>query len=138
MAQEIISAPSLSGGTLPSDAGSIIRGDEWGINSTLSNCIIQSEDISYQRMSDTTYDQKGATVSQLDIDEQWTLNLSFLCDYTHNPIDSANPAVKVGQIDFQYGGHTWKVTGISYSGAYNAKKMYTLTAERYKNFPTQL
>lgn len=135
---EIISAPSLSGGTLPTNAGTLIRGDEWGIESTLSNCIIQSEDIGYSRMTDTTYDQKGACCSQLDYDEQWTLNLTFLCDYTNNPIDSANPAVKVGQIDFQYGGHTWKVTNVTYSGAYNSKKMYSLTAERYKNFPAQL
>lgn len=36
----IQSAPSLSGGTLPGDAGQLIRSEEWGIDNTLSGFIV--------------------------------------------------------------------------------------------------
>ena len=55
MAQTFIeSVPSMSGTTQPSNAGELIRGDEWGIDNILSNCIIQSEEITESRMTDVT------------------------------------------------------------------------------------
>lgn len=36
----IVSSPSLSGGTLPTNAGELIRGSEWGIDNVLSSAII--------------------------------------------------------------------------------------------------
>lgn len=56
MATFINSSPSLSGGTLPTNAGELIRGDEWGIDNTLSGFIVQSEDISEEVITDTTQD----------------------------------------------------------------------------------
>lgn len=56
MATFIQSSPSLSGGTLPANAGELVRGAEWGIDNTLSGFIIQSEDITEEVITDTTQD----------------------------------------------------------------------------------
>lgn len=132
---EIISAPSLNGTTLPGNAGEIIRTDEWGIDNTLANCIIQSESIMEERITDTTQDQKGAVVSQLDYDEHKTLSLTLLCDSSTAPITGSGSSFKPGQTDMSYNDETWKVTSVTYTGSYNGKKQYQVTAERWKNFP---
>lgn len=54
MATLIQSEPSMNGTTKPTDAGSLIRGEEWGIDNTLSGFIIQSEDITEEVITDTT------------------------------------------------------------------------------------
>lgn len=133
---EIISAPSLNGTTLPANAGSIIRSEEFGIDNTLANCIIQNESIMEERITDTTQDQKGAVVSQLDYDEHKTLSLTVLCDSAVAPITGTGSAFKPGETSFSYGGTTWKLTSVTYTGVYNQKKQYQITGERWKNFPS--
>ena len=54
MATFIESVPSMSGTTHPTNAGELIRGAEWGIDNIISNCIIQSENITESRITDTT------------------------------------------------------------------------------------
>lgn len=54
MATFIESVPSMSGTTHPTNAGELIRGEEWGIDNMISNCIIQSENITESRITDTT------------------------------------------------------------------------------------
>lgn len=130
MATFIQSSPSLSGGTLPANAGELVRGAEWGIDNTLSGFIIQSEDITEEVITDTTQDQKGAVVSQLDYDKHWTLNLGVIGD-----TEAALP--EVGDTAFVYNGNTWKVTNVTYTGAYNDKKKWSIAAERWYNFPAQ-
>lgn len=114
----------------PTDAGTLIRGNEWGIDNTLSGFIVQSEDIAEEVITDTTQDQKGAVVSQLDYDQHWTLTLGVIGD-----TDATLP--EVGDTAFEYGGHKWKVLTVTYTGAYNDKKKYSITAERYRLFPAQ-
>ena len=63
MATFIQSEPSLNGTTHPTTAGSLIRGSQWGIDSTLSGFIIQDVQIAEERITDTTADQKGSVVS---------------------------------------------------------------------------
>lgn len=117
-------------GVIPTNAGSLIRGNEWGIDNTLSGFIVQSEDISEEAITDTTQDQKGAVVSQLDYDQHWTLTLGIIGD-----TNATLP--EVGDISFVYGGHTWKITNVAYAGSYQDKKKWTVSAERWNNFPTQ-
>lgn len=131
MATFINSSPSLSGGTLPTKAGELIRGDEWGIDNTLSGFIIQSEDITEEVITDTTQDQKGAVVSQLDYDKHWTLSLGVIGD-----TEATLP--EVGDTTFEYpAGTKWKVTNVTYAGSYQDKKKWTIAAERWYNFPAQ-
>lgn len=129
--------PSMGGTTVPGQAGSLIQGDEWGIENTLANCIIQTESIAQERISDVTQDQKGAVVSELDYDEHETLNLTLLCDTTVAPIIGSGAAFKVGDTAFSYNGKKWKLKTVTYTGSYNAKKQYQLTAERWLNWPAQ-
>lgn len=130
MATFIQSSPSLSGGTLPANAGELVRGAEWGIDNTLSGFIIQSEDISEEVITDTTQDQKGAVVSQLDYDKHWTLTLGIIGD-----TDAALP--EVGDTTFTYAGAKWKVNSVTYTGAYNDKKKWSVSCERWYNWPSQ-
>ena len=130
MATFIQSSPSLSGGTLPTNAGELVRGAEWGIDNTLSGFIVQSEDITEEVITDTTQDQKGAVVSQLDYDKHWTLNLGVIGD-----TEASLP--EVGDTAFVYNGNTWKVTNVTYTGAYNDKKKWSIAAERWYNWPAQ-
>ena len=120
MATYIQSEPSMNGTTKPTDAGTLIRTEEWGIDNTLSGFIVQNETIAEEVITDTTQDQKGAVVSQLDYDKHYTLTLDLIGDTT-----------------FAYGGHKWKLNNVSYTGTYNDKKKWNLTAERWTNFPAQ-
>ena len=72
MATFIQSEPSMNDTTNPASAGTLIRGSQWGIDSTLSGFIIQDVQINEERVTDTTQDQKGAVVSQLDYDSHWS------------------------------------------------------------------
>ena len=134
---KIESVPSMGGTTLPSNAGELIRSDEWGIDNTLTDCIIQSENITEEAITDQTPDQKGAVVSELDYDHHWTLSLTLLCDKEKAPITGTGSAFDVGDYTFTYGanGEKWKVKTVAYTGSYNAKKQYVVTAERWTNFP---
>ncbi len=134
MATYIQSDPSIGGTTLPENAGIQIRGDEWGIDNTLQNFIIQNEQISEENITDTTQDQKGAVVSQLDYDKHWTLNLDVIGD--KNQGENLLSSI-VGDITFDYAGHKWKVNNVTYTGTYNDKKKWNITAERWVNFPAQ-
>ena len=130
MATFIKSEPSMNGTTKPTNAGQLIRGDEWGIDNTLSGFIVQSEDIVEEVITDTTQDQKGAVVSQLDYDQHWTLTLGVIGD-------TAATLPQVGDTTFMYASHTWKVTNVTYAGSYQDKKKWTISAERWTNFPAQ-
>jgi hypothetical protein len=66
-----IETDEVKGTTIPSTAGSIIRKEQYGIDAILSGYIIQNVSISKSRVTDDTYDQKNALVSQLDVDERW-------------------------------------------------------------------
>ena len=63
MATFIETDPSLQNGPWPTDAGSLIRTAQWGIDARLSGFIIQDVQITSERITDTTNDQKGAVVS---------------------------------------------------------------------------
>ena len=126
----IQSEPSVNGTTHPTNAGSLIRGSQWGIDAILSGFIIQDVSINEER---TTQDQKGAVVSQLDYDQHWTMSMNVIGgDGSEN---GSVGSISAGDIDFTWAGHKWKVTGVQYQGNYADKKKYTINAERWTNFP---
>ena len=135
MAEFIESNPSMGETTLPTNAGTLIRTEEWGIDNVLSNCIVQTENITESRMSDVTQDQKGATISILDYDSQWDLNLTVIGDSAKLPITGDSSTLAVGDTTFTYAGHKWKLESVSYTGTYNGKKQYNIVARRWKHFP---
>lgn len=135
MATFIQSEPSMNGTTKPTDAGSLIRGSQWGIDSTLSGFIIQDVQISEERVTDDTLDQKGALVSQLDYDSRWNGSMTVIGG--DGSEDGSVGNLQCGDTTFSWAGHKWKITGISYQGTYNDKKKYTVTFFRSTNFPAQ-
>lgn len=142
MATFINSEPSMNGTTKPTDAGALIRQEEWGIDNTLTNFIVQNEAINEEVITDTTQDQKGAVVSQLDYDKHWTLTCDIIGD-TANVSTALGGALSgdgtfvAGDYTFTYGGFKWKIASVNYAGAYNDKKKWSITAERWVNFPAQ-
>lgn len=117
---------------LPANGKTLIRDAQWGIDNTLTGWIIQSEDYTNDLVSDTTQDQKGAVVSQLDYDHHYTCTLTVVGNGT---------VPTVGATDFTWkdsdGGSnkTWKVQSVTFNGSYNDKKKYTINLERWDNFP---
>lgn len=135
MATYINSEPSMNGTTNPTNAGTIIRGSQWGIDSTLSGFIIQDVQISEERITDTTQDQKGAVVSQLDYDSHWTGSMTVIGG--DGSEDGSVGTIQAGDTAFTWAGHKWKVTNVTYQGTYNDKKKYSVSFERWTNFPSQ-
>ena len=131
------SQPSMNGTTKPTNASSIPSGTTWGIDNVITNAIIQSESITEEDIVDDTQDQKGAMVNRLSYDRHWTLSLTFLTDQIGSNGELSAGIAQSGQYDFSYGGHKWFVNNVTYNGSYNGKKQYSLTAERWINYPSQ-
>lgn len=131
------STPSMGGTTLPTNAGNIPSETTWGIDNLLTNAIIQSESIAEEDIVDDTQDQKGAMVNRLSYDRHWTLSLTFLTNQIASTGELSANIAQSGQYDFTYAGHKWFVNGVTYNGSYNGKKQYSLTAERWINYPPQ-
>lgn len=128
----------LTAALTPSDAGSQITdaNSEWGIDSSLSGSIIQSEDLNSELVTDQTQDQYGRVVSELDYDKHWTCTLQVIGagELTHKPGDVLSYQPKMGK-EFT-SAVNWKIRSIAYNGSYNDKKKYTYTLERWSNFPS--
>ena len=121
--------------TTPTNAGTLIRDQQWGIDATLSGYIIQNVSISKTRVYDETYDQKNSLVSELDTDEQWTVSMTVIGGDGNE--DATIPGITVGDTAFEFNGKKWKVRSCTYNGTYNDKKSYTLELFRSTNFPQQ-
>ena len=121
--------------TTPTNAGTLIRDQQWGIDATLSGYIIQNVSISKTRVYDETYDQKNSLVSELDTDEQWTVSMTVIGGDGNE--DATIPGITVGDTAFEFNGKKWKVRSCTYNGTYNDKKSYSLELFRSTNFPQQ-
>lgn len=133
MATFIQSEPSVNGTTLPANAGSMIRTDQWGIDSTLTGFIIQDVSIAEEAITDVTQDQKGAVVSELDYDKRWTGTMTVIGG--DGSEDGSVGTLSVGDTTFSWANKTWKIDNITYRGNYQSKKMYDISFHRAVNFP---
>lgn len=129
--------PDSAGGFTDLDA----YNDEWGINNQLDGFIIQNESYSRERSTDTTQGQKGCVVAQLDYDVHYTLTLNVIGN---------GELPEEGDVNFLYpewkgsmkSGATvknanWRISKVTYQGAYNDKKKYSIECERWANWPEQ-
>lgn len=128
-----IQTDSCAGTTTPTNAGSLIRDAQYGIDATLSGFIIQNVSISETRTYDSTYDQKNALVSELDTDATWEMQMTVIGG--DGSEDGSVAGIVAGDTSFSWNDHTWKVRSVQYNGVYNDKKSYTVTAFRAVNFP---
>ena len=117
----------------PAGAGSIIQDAQYGIDATLTGFIIQNVSITTSRIYDQTFSQKNMLVSELDTDEQQEMQMTVIGGdgAESGSLDGIVP----GDTSFTWDGKTWKVRSVTYNGAYNQKKSYTITAVRNKAFP---
>lgn len=130
--------PELSGTITPTSAEGITNAG-WGIDATLSGYIIQNITVTGSRVTDNTQDQKGAVIGELDYDQQWTLNFDVIGNpSTVSDAEDANlPGLVVGDTGFTFNGHKWKIDSVTYTGSFQDKKRWNVTAHRWANFPAQ-
>lgn len=122
----------VSDAVKPVSAGTYIQGGQWGIDSALSGFIIQSEDFTDEVVTDQTQDQKGRVVSELDYDRHQTCTLGAIGSGTPPAVGD----VKSYKPDALSAAVNWKVRNVQFAGAYNDKKKYTISLERWQNFPS--
>lgn len=135
MATFIETDPSLKNGPWPADAGDVIRTAQWGIDARLSGFIIQDVQITTERVTDDTQDQKGALVSQLDYDERYTGTMTVIGG--DGSEDGTVGGIAIGDTAFEWANKKWKVTGLQYTGNYADKKRYEISFFRSALFPSQ-
>lgn len=126
-------------GTLTPTTAEGIKSDGWGIDATLSGYIIQNITVTGSRVTDNTQDQKGAVIGELDYDQQQTLSFDVIGNPTSvsDAEDAKLPGLEVGDTGFTFNGHKWKIDSVTYTGSFQDKKRWNVTAHRWANFPAQ-
>lgn len=132
-----IQTDELNGTKVPSSATGILK-DGWGIDATLAGFIIQNMTVTRARTTDQTQDQKGAVIGELDYDEREDLTLDVIGNTSSSTTDMENALLTgatVGDTAFSFNGKTWKIDNVTFTGTFNDKKKWQITAHRYVNFP---
>ena len=128
----------VAGNTIPATAGSIITKDQYGIDFLFPGFIVQSASITQSVNEDITQDQKNSIVSRLDLDHIYDATVEVIGGSTEDGTLSASGGnIEVGDIAYNFAGHNWKVTGVTYNGSFQDKKRYTVTLQRSTNFPPE-
>lgn len=128
----------VAGNTIPATAGSVINKEQYGIDFLFPGYIVQSATITQSVNEDITQDQKNAIVSRLDLDHIYDATVEVIGGSTEDGTLSASGGnIEVGDIAYNFAGHNWKVTGVTYNGSFQDKKRYTVTLQRSTNFPPE-
>ena len=128
----------VAGNTIPATAGSIITKDQYGIDFLFPGFIVQSATITQSVNEDITQDQKNSIVSRLDLDHIYDATVEVIGGSTEDGTLSASGGnIEVGDIAYNFAGHNWKVTGVTYNGSFQDKRRYTVTLQRSTNFPAE-
>jgi hypothetical protein len=130
-----VQTDELNGTLTPTGAKGITK-EGWGIDASLDGFIIQSATVTSSRSEDITQDQKGAQIGALDYDQRWDLTLDVIGNIASiASAEDASIGIDIGDTSFSWNGHKWKVTGVTYTGSFQDKKRYSITAYRTVNFP---
>ena len=109
----------VTGKTIPNTAGSIIKKDQYGIDFLFPGFIVQSVSISQSVNEDITYDQKNSIVSRLDLDHIYDATVEVIGGSTEDgTLVAEGGSIEVGDIAYNFAGHDWKVTGVTYNGSF--------------------
>ena len=128
----------VAGNTIPATAGSVINKEQYGIDFLFPGFIVQSATITQSVNEDITQDQKNAIVSRLDLDHIYDATVEVIGGSSEDGTLSASGGnIEVGDIAYNFAGHNWKVTGVTYNGSFQDKKRYTVTLQRSTNFPAE-
>lgn len=128
----------VAGNTIPATAGSVINKEQYGIDFLFPGYIVQSATITQSVNEDITQDQKNAIVSRLDLDHIYDATVEVIGGSTEDGTLSASGGnIEVGDIAYNFAGHNWKVTGVTYNGSFQDKKRYSVTLQRSTNYPPE-
>ena len=128
----------VAGNTIPATAGSVINKEQYGIDFLFPGYIVQSATITQSVNEDVTQDQKNAIVSRLDLDHIYDATVEVIGGSTEDGTLSASGGnIEVGDIAYNFAGHNWKVTGVTYNGSFQDKKRYQIQLQRSTNFPAE-
>ena len=128
----------VAGNTIPATAGSIINKEQYGIDFLFKGFIVQSATITQSVNEDITQDQKNSIVSRLDLDHIYDATVEVIGGSSEDGTLSASGGnIEVGDIAYNFAGHNWKVTGVTYNGSFQDKKRYTVSLQRSTNFPAE-
>ena len=128
----------VAGNTIPATAGSIINKEQYGIDFLFPGYIVQSATITQSVNEDITQDQKNSIVSRLDLDHIYDATVEVIGGSSEDgTLSSSGGNIEVGDIAYNFAGHNWKVTGVTYNGSFQDKKRYTVTLQRSTNFPAE-
>ena len=128
----------VAGNTIPATAGSVINKEQYGIDFLFPGFIVQSATITQSVNEDITQDQKNSIVSRLDLDHIYDATVEVIGGSTEDGTLSASGGnIEVGDIAYNFAGHNWKVTGVTYNGSFQDKKRYTVSMTRSTNYPPE-
>ena len=128
----------VAGNTIPATAGSVINKEQYGIDFLFPGFIVQSATITQSVSEDITQDQKNSIVSRLDLDHIYDATVEVIGGSTEDGTLSAQGGeIQVGDIAYNFAGHNWKVTGVTYNGSFQDKRRYTVSMTRSTNYPPQ-
>lgn len=128
----------VAGNTIPATAGSVINKEQYGIDFLFPGYIVQSATITQSVNEDITQDQKNSIVSRLDLDHIYDATVEVIGGSTEDGTLSASGGnIEVGDIAYNFAGHNWKVTSITYTGSFQDKKRYQISLQRSTNYPPE-
>ena len=128
----------VAGNTIPATAGSVINKEQYGIDFLFPGYIVQSATITQSVNEDITQDQKNSIVSRLDLDHIYDATVEVIGGSTEDgTLSSSGGNIEVGDIAYNFAGHNWKVTSITYNGSFQDKKRYTCQLQRSTNYPPE-
>ena len=128
----------VAGNTIPATAGSVINKEQYGIDFLFPGYIVQSATITQSVNEDITQDQKNSIVSRLDLDHIYDATVEVIGGSTEDgTLSSSGGNIEVGDIAYNFAGHNWKVTGVTYNGSFQDKKRYTCQLTRSTNYPPE-
>ena len=128
----------VAGNTIPATAGSVINKEQYGIDFLFPGYIVQRATITQSVNEDITQDQKNSIVSRLDLDHIYDATVEVIGGSTEDgTLSSSGGNIEVGDIAYNFAGHNWKVTGVTYNGSFQDKKRYTVSMTRSTNYPPE-
>lgn len=125
---------------VPTDADDAILSNDWGIDgafTSLTGLIIQSETYTDEPQIDQTFDQKNRLVHELTYDHKETCSLDVIgLGGDTAAIEALTPNKTVSyKRSGESTAETWLVRSCQYQGAYNDKKKWSVTLEKWAKFP---
>ena len=115
-----------------------ITGSPRGISHTLTDFVVENEDINETPVQEDFDDQNGARADEKVYDTRVDLSLTVYGAKAGADITARLTAIaNSGGKSIAYAGKNWKVDSVREAGTYNGRRRWTITAHRFDNFPAQ-